>query len=518
MLRPQTQRQWVSAAVVLVSATMMISLGGVRVLKDGSFWLDEAAIAYNLLSMPTLELFGRLDTGHQFPRLYLALINQLRLVFGYETAVLRALPFGFFVAGVLLWHRVLWLRFRERPSLLALGAVLCVVPGVWFVYGAMFKQYSLDVFLALLPFLLRDETLDRRWRKGEGFWRLLPWLLPCLFSLSYGIAFLGRFVGYWLGTARARGWVPPLRATALLAAGLAAVLLASWWIDLRHAFLENTAFEYWAWRGCIATGDPAADARLVGMWAFGWFGASMTFSGKVGLHLAAQVALIGAFVLGAGVLLAGAFRPRVETAEMAAWGTRGLSALATVAGLQAAGLLVDYPLCAGRLTLFAYFSLVLVMLEGLAFLVRAAPTRVTKLAAEGVALVLLAAAVPAARATVEQMWFVDPRENIRLLLPAIATMPERKIVVGACTENQALTLPEWLGRDDIFHVDVARRNAETQWPTEREFWLVATNHGFCPAWTDVTRKQAVLFRLVSRPDPTITLHHVIMPAPRTRTR
>ena len=369
-MRPtRIQRRWISLAAACVTTALMISMGGARYLVDGSFWLDEAAIAYNMISMPTLELFGRLDTGHQFPRLYLATINQLRLALGYETAVVRALPFAFFVVGVLLWHVLLWRRFRARPALVLLGALLCMLPGTWFTYAAMFKQYTLDVLLALLPFFLTDEMLDRRWRRGEQTARSWLWLLPCLFSLTYGIAWLGRLSGYWLGSARARGVVPPLRATAILVLGFMGFMAAAWWIDLRHALSEKTTFDFWVARGCVPSGDCLADARIMAAWFLDWTGGAMVFSGRVAPPVWARAGLGAAFLVGAGTMLVGAMRPwpprkdaladavpaddvaegqladafDVDAADRIQWGTRGLSALATLVGLLAAGRLLRIP-------------------------------------------------------------------------------------------------------------------------------------------------------------------------------
>lgn len=525
MRQPGSRRQGFSLAIALVSGALMLSMGAARYLNDGSLWIDEAAIAYNLVSMPALELFGPLDTGHQFPRLYLAAIHGLRLIFGYETAVLRALPFGFFVLGVLLWQRLLWLRFRERPLWMALGALLCMVPGIWFAYSAMFKQYSLDVCVALLPFLLDDDTLRRRWRQREDTWRLVPWLLPCLFSLTYGVAWLGRLAGHWLGGAREHGATVPLRSTLVLLGSFAAAMAAAWWIDLRHAIHSDATANYWSAVGCVSTGEPTRALPLMAAWVLGWTGGSLPLSGQVAVPTWARAALFGTAVLGASAALVGAWRgpvqrapaarrdaPIVDDADRARWGTRSLSALATVGGLFAAGVAFSYPLCSGRLTLFAYFSLVWLCLEGLAWIARSGgPPAIARRAAAVLAAVLVAATLPAAAATARRMWFEDSPQNIRPLLALIAERPERRIVAGPCTRYPVLTLPEWIRRDDLFSVDAQIAARQSPWPAESEFWLLRTHDPLCSAWADETRRRALSFTRVSPRGSMLELDHVVMP-------
>jgi len=85
--------------------------------KDGSLWRDEASVAVSLLTLSPLELFGRLDGGQSFPRLYLVAVALVKQTFGYHTLALRALPFLFFVLGTVGWLWILFRRFRAASSL-----------------------------------------------------------------------------------------------------------------------------------------------------------------------------------------------------------------------------------------------------------------------------------------------------------------------------------------------------------------------------------------------------------------
>lgn len=516
-------RRRLSLVVLVSSGALMCAMTGSRFLLDASLWGDEALVAYNLISMHPAELFGPLDTGHQFPRLYLSLINAMRLVFGYQTMTLRALPFVAFVAGVAIWLRILWLRFGARPGLVALGCALCLVPGDWFAYGAMLKQYSLEVALALLPFLLRDVTLDRRWRAGEEPWRLWPWMLPCLFSLTYGISLLGRFVGYALGRARASSALPSAQASGVLGAGFSVALGASVWIDLRHAMGNEGAFGFWRARGCTPSGDLVADAGLLGHWLVDWFIGQNTFGGPVPVAAPVVAVLVAMMGVGAAVLLARVWRGTTRGASSPSarardeWGTRGLSALVTVCGLGAAVLLFGGPMCANRLTLFAFFSLVLVLLEGADFVVSRAEHALGGGVpwVEASTLVITLAIVPGAASTVRALVLEQPPENVRPLLPLLASAPARAIVVGRCSGWPLLTLPEWIGRDDVIFVDERVRAEQSPLPDDlTEFWLItAGGYMRCPPWTDALSRRALEFRPATDRSFTASLHFVRLPEP-----
>jgi hypothetical protein len=202
----------------------------------------------------------------------------------------------------------------------------------------------------------------------------------------------------------------------------------------------------------------------------------------------------------------------VESADRAAWGTRSLSALVTVGGLWAAGLLLSYPMCANRLTLFAFFSLVLIGLEGFAllglWLERGLRTRWVELAPAIIAVFFL----PSAASTVETFFTRDAPQNVRPLLPIIATEPERAIVIARCSSWEVLTLPEWIGRENVFYADERLREGLPTLPEVEEFWLISTGgYSICTAWIRGVREKAVVFRQMSDRDMTARLFYVRMP-------
>ena len=152
MRATEISSEHVSGLFFWLGVSLIVGLGTNQLLKDGSFWMDEAAVAMSFLKMEPSEFIGQLRGGQNFPRLYLILIAQLEGLFGYQTMVVRFLPYVFFVAGTVLWLRLLRLRFGAVPLLLCLAIVLSLVPTSWVWYSAMLKQYTFDVFVALVPF------------------------------------------------------------------------------------------------------------------------------------------------------------------------------------------------------------------------------------------------------------------------------------------------------------------------------------------------------------------------------
>ena len=113
--------------IVTVAFVALAGLGTHQLFKDGSFWLDEASLALSLLQLEPLQSFGPLVGGQSFPRLYLLAVHGLVGAFGYETMVVRLLPYLFFVAATFAWLRLLSERFRNEPLWIVLGALLLAV-------------------------------------------------------------------------------------------------------------------------------------------------------------------------------------------------------------------------------------------------------------------------------------------------------------------------------------------------------------------------------------------------------
>ncbi|MFP6628840.1 MAG: hypothetical protein VCC67_07345 [Myxococcota bacterium] len=426
--------------IVTVAFVALAGLGTHQLFKDGSFWLDEASLALSLLRLEPLQSFGPLVGGQSFPRLYLLAVHGLVGVFGYETIVVRLLPYLFFVAATFAWLRLLSERFRNEPLWIVLGALLLAVPATWLLYGAMFKSYTLDVLVSTIPFLLRDDFYDDILERGERPWRLAA--LVCLGAVSYPFAavLLARIGGWWLQRAAAGRRFVALRSLATGITGLAIVAAWLWWMDLRHTSELGEALRNF-WSACLIGNSEVGTLALLDRFAFGWFDGRAEFA-QVQVATAPLVVLRIAFVAGL-VRIGLALAPPRWLPIPDHWGSRSLGYAGLLAGLPLASWLLDYPICAGRLTLFALLPIVLVCLEGLdagAILARRIPGgRWTALLA---ATALALSIVPASYENLRSVAAARPPEDLRPLLARTRERSDLPILTTTCTRKQIETLPE----------------------------------------------------------------------------
>jgi hypothetical protein len=473
----------------------MIGAGTTRLLRDGSMWLDEASIAYNLLHQTPAELMGPLLTTHSFPRLYLAAINGLTYAFGYHTLVLRILPFAFFVLGVLAWQRLGWKRFSREPLLLAFFLVLGLIPGTWIAYSATLKQYTLDVLLALVPFLVSDAFFDTHLRRGERSWRLLLLITPCLVSFTYPIPVIARVAGWYLSGLRRNGLAVSPRGGGVGAAGLAVGVAALYWIDMRHTAGSAGIFRFW--KKCILRGDPETDLVILERFFIGWYTDRLPWTSGESLSVPLMTVIGIATALGAVEVARRAWAARPEADEsVARWGSRSAGCAIVVIGVLAAGVVVRYPLCPGRLTLFALFSLQMLTAEGLYGLGRLASAhRIGRLGFQTAMFLLVLACLPTALHQLHHLYTEDVPENVRPLLHIIDENPDVPVLIPACSEKQIATLPEWLDRDDLYYYEYRSGTRVDRYPPTREFFVLSAGTNFYCPWffrrleLDIERKR-----------------------------
>src|SRR5262249_2040126 len=140
---------------------------------------------------------------------------------------------------------------------------------LWLDQSIQLKQYTLDVFLALIPFLLTDESLDRLFSTGERrtprFVLISLLMLPALASYTYVFAVGARLAGWYAWRKRqdhAHGLARPAVIVALVT--LAFTMAVLWFTDLRFNALDRQAYLSY-WNDCIlssvAARSPAKAVR-----------------------------------------------------------------------------------------------------------------------------------------------------------------------------------------------------------------------------------------------------------------
>lgn len=483
---PSTSR--LSLALAAAAFFVLVGVGAHQFFKDGSFWLDEASLALSLLQLAPGESFGPLVGGQSFPRLYLLAVHALVALLGYETWVVRLLPHLFFIAATFAWFRLLTERFRNEPLWIALGALLLSVPATWLFYGALFKVYSLDVFVSTLPFLLRDDFYDDTLARGKRPWRFVA--LTCLGIVSYPFAMvlLARVGGWWLQRASLGQRAVSRRGALMGASGL---LVAATWvstIELQHTPKLAEALRNW-WSACLVGGDTGT-LSLLDRFLFGWFDGRADFTR---VKIAALPGSVLKLAFAAGLVRSVlALAPRTRLPSSEGWGSRSLGYAGLLMGLPLASWLLDYPICAGRLTLFALLPIVLLVLEGVdaaAIGLQRLPGGRSAALLGGAALAL--AILPASYANLATVVAQAPPENLRPLLERAREHGELPILTTTCTRKQIETLPEGLPAEVLYlneggGIAVAVRERP-------EAWLLFVRASFCQSNVARIRDAAVLW-------------------------
>ncbi|HXF40663.1 MAG TPA: hypothetical protein VN687_13180, partial [Blastocatellia bacterium] len=326
----------IAASIIWLAAAAITAVGVGRYFGQPSFWLDEAFIALSLRSPSIQTIFGPLEAGQLFPRVYLAIIAILREALGYRIWVLRLLPSLGFAIATLMWARLLIKRCgRSLPSALIAGALL-LGSTFWLDQAIQLKQYTLDVLLALIPFLLGDDFYDRSLVEGKRRWRLALIALPCLISYTYPLALVARVLGWYVSKRRVNK-----SAALMLIVSVAVALLAVWFTDYRFNLLIRDSYsDYWS--DCIlgSSHNRAGALRLLAKFLWGWHGRQpLVTAGIVPLQMLGVYSVL----------------KRLRTShsdENDHWGSRSFGSILLLGGVILASALGAYPICAGRLTLF----------------------------------------------------------------------------------------------------------------------------------------------------------------------
>ena len=282
-------------------------------------------------------------------------------------------------------------------------------------------------------------------------------------------------------TARVTGWLAwKLRrglrldgvGTGVFLLGFAAALGTLWFTDLQHTLGRPALVAMWS--TCVLSQNPQDFLELVRR-----FVASCGLRGLVpkGAGVFHPKLPPPALFLAMGALALGTVRvvrALLSTAESEAderWGSRSAACLAGIVGVIATSFLLDYPICAGRLTLYALFFQQLLLLEGIDWLRGAAGGRraLQALVVLTIAFLLASGGWTATR-VLRRVVAVAPIEDVRPLLERIPDEPTETVIVTGFMARQIRTLPEGLGSRQVVYLPFANWRAEL--PEGREIWIV----------------------------------------------
>ncbi len=202
-LSPPARQLW--AAVIILVVLSGLIFRWAEWASDRSLWLDEAALAQNIVEQPVSELArGRLVNHQVAPAGFMLAVRAVTAVAGSDERALRFVPF---LASTIFLLSFVWLAWRRLgpPAALA-AAALTAWSWPLLRYAGEFKQYSTDTLVALLLFAVAPGLLTHplTWRRAvalaAGGVAALVFSQPAIFLL----AALGTLA--WVSAARQQQW------------------------------------------------------------------------------------------------------------------------------------------------------------------------------------------------------------------------------------------------------------------------------------------------------------------------
>ncbi len=466
--------------IVWLSLTAIILAGAIRYFHFPAFWLDEAFVAVSLKEFSLQKIFAPLEYGQYFPRLYLMVIGALREGLGYHIAVLRLLPFLCFIIASFWWAKLLNKRVGSFAVVGGIAGAMFIGSIFWLDQAIQLKQYTFDVLLALIPFLIDDAFFEQTFNDRKNRFTLLLLILPCIFSYTYPFALFARVLGWYFYQVNRQGVRLHLSSVAWFFVLVGFCLSSIWLTDHQFNLMDSQAY-FAYWQDCLLRSrfeqGLGSGFRLLAKFFWGWHGRMPLVTAMV---VPLQIAGIYTVIQ--------RWRRKASGEEEAAWGSRSFGSLILLSTVILASPTLNYPMCAGRVTLFAQVHLQLLTLEGALFFLRSFDKRTLIILWIAVAIILFHSGREYGR-------FVkaEPAEN---LLPVLSLMkPEVSniAIVQSCSAAQVKALPEPLPvREVLFEFKAEQIRGE-------RVWVVWSHLGadYCVKELEQIRSQAKSWQVIN---------------------
>jgi hypothetical protein len=162
-------RTQAGGAVLLLVSGIVLRIAPFAV--NRSLWLDEAKLALNILERSPAQLFQPLDYDQAAPVGFLLLEKEAVNLLGEGERALRLVPLLAGLASLGLFYVVARRWLSPGETLLALALFALDTPLVY--YASEVKQYSTDVFVALLLLFAAGRAIDHD-AHPHARWLLVP--------------------------------------------------------------------------------------------------------------------------------------------------------------------------------------------------------------------------------------------------------------------------------------------------------------------------------------------------------
>ncbi|MBK9713112.1 MAG: glycosyltransferase family 39 protein [Kouleothrix sp.] len=238
--RERFRWRWLALAAILAGVALRVW----QYAANPSIWVDEAAIARNVLDRRPWQLFGSLDFGQVAPPGFLLGIKLSVALLGPSEYALRLVPFVAGIASPALFFVVARSVLRPVGAVVATLMFSTAIPLIFF--SSNLKQYSSDIAVTLLVIAIAIrlplQSLSRR--SACGFALVSLPLLFCSQAAVFPITVAGAVV---LTDALLTPRPDRLNRLALVASWAAAVVAAATYGSWTMAAVDNAYLHrFWA--------------------------------------------------------------------------------------------------------------------------------------------------------------------------------------------------------------------------------------------------------------------------------
>ncbi len=151
---------------------------------NSSMWLDECSLAMNLLNN---KFIGTLENGQVSPTLFLLFSKLSVLIFGVSEFAIRLVPFLCSIFSIFAFYFLSRIFFKKNYSIL-IANFLFAINYQLIYYAQEFKQYSCDVFIAILLLIFINKIDFEELNIQKSF------LFGAFFSLIFWVSFTSIFI------------------------------------------------------------------------------------------------------------------------------------------------------------------------------------------------------------------------------------------------------------------------------------------------------------------------------------
>lgn len=396
----------VAAASPRSTIVVLVAIGAAlrvwQYLANSSLWLDEAALARNIIDRRAIELFGPLDYAQIAPIGFLLIEKGVVSLFGTSEYALRAFPLLCGLLALFLFRSVAKRTLSGWAEAYAVGLFALGMPLIYI--ASQVKQYSSDVAAAILILLAAIEIRARGLTPRRAWWLGVTGAVIVWFSIPAVLVLAGIGTGLAIVAALERDG-KSLRLLVITATLWVPAAMGSALVAQRSLVVEDRGYLEWFWSAGFMPMPPTTPRDLTWffdrlMRAFGVFGGEMSGMGRTtgGLNyhwpgVFLVVALAGFWVL---------YRRRRDITLLL------VLPIAIAAALSAWKL---YPFT-GRVFMYLLPSLLIATAAGGSQLLSVWPSRL-RLLVPGVAALLLVLPVYAAATALPPFWLQHLRPIIQ---------------------------------------------------------------------------------------------------------